>query len=232
MIELRDIHIEVGNRTLIDLDGSIRLSDGTLTAFIGRNGAGKSTLMRAVAGLGHCRGRILVDGDRPNARTLAFVGTERVRVPRMTCFDVVAMARAPYTGWDGRLRRPDKQIVDGALRLAGMSDYASRTMDTMSDGECQRVLVARAIAQDTSNILLDEPTSFLDCPSRAELCGILASMAHDAGKCVLFSTHEVATALRHADNVLLLDHRTASLTLMPVSDAAPHICDVFGMDEI
>ena len=228
MIKLTDIQINVGTRTLIQTQGGIILPDGSLTALIGRNGAGKSTLMKAIAGLGPFAGVIEVDGHRPDARSLAFVGTDRTRVPRMTCFDVVAMARAPYTRWDGHLREADRIIVARALTRVGMEDYAGRTMDTMSDGECQRVLVARALAQDTSNILLDEPTSFLDYPSRAELCALLAELAH-AGRCVLFSTHEVDTALRFADNVLLLDHRERSLRLLPAPDAPQEIGSVFGM---
>ena len=103
------------------------------------------------------------------ARTLAFVTTERTRIANLKCEDVVAIGRAPYTNWIGRMQKADTEIVMRSLASVGMEDYAERTMDRMSDGECQRIMIARALAQDTPIILLDEPTSFLDMPNRYEL---------------------------------------------------------------
>ncbi len=173
---------------------------------LGRNGTGKSTLLRALAGLdGRRGGRVLLDGrdlDRiapPQlAATVAFVTTERVRIANLRCRDVVALGRAPYTNWIGRMQAEDAAVV-------GMDGYAGRTMDTMSDGECQRVMIARALAQQTPIILLDEPTSFLDLPNRYELCTLLRRLARDEGKCILFSTHELDIALSLCDSVALID---------------------------
>ena len=157
-------------------------------------------------------GRILLDGRlaadmrAPEmARTLAFVTTERTRIANLKCEDVVAIGRAPYTNWIGRMQEADKEIVMRSLASVGMEAYAERTMDKMSDGECQRIMIARALAQDTSIILLDEPTSFLDMPNRYELCTLLAQLAHDEGKCILFSTHELDIALSLADAIALID---------------------------
>lgn len=212
MIRLENISLGYGTRTLLD-GVSATFGAGTLTALIGRNGTGKSTLLRAVAGLGGCRsGRIVVGGHdiahispRRLAETTAFVNTERIRVPNLRCRDVVALGRAPYTGWAGSLHREDWEIVDRSLALVGMSGYADRPLEKMSDGESQRVMIARALAQNTPAILLDEPTSFLDLPNRYEICALLQRLAHDEGKCILFSTHELETALALCDAVALLD---------------------------
>ena len=139
------------------------------------------------------------------AKTLAFVTTERTRIANLKCEDVVAVGRAPYTNWIGRMQDADREIVAWSLASVGMSDYARRTMDKMSDGECQRIMIARALAQQTPVILLDEPTSFLDLPNRYELCSLLARLAHDEGKCILFSTHELDIALSLADSIALID---------------------------
>ena len=140
------------------------------------------------------------------ARTVSFVTTEKVRIPNLKCRDVVALGRAPYTNWVGRLQPQDREIVAKSLALLDMSAYAERTMDQMSDGECQRIMIARALAQDTPIILLDEPTSFLDLPNRYELGILLQKLAHKQNKCILFSTHELDIALTLCDSIALIDH--------------------------
>lgn len=212
MIELRDFSIGYGQRRLLE-DVSVTIPSRNLTALIGRNGTGKSTLLRAVAGLNrNYSGHIDTDGKdirsvAPDemARMMALVTTERVRVSGLKCEDVVAIGRAPYTNWMGRLQEQDREIVAESLKAVGMEAYARRTMDRMSDGECQRVMIARALAQDTPVMLLDEPTSFLDLPNRYELCTLLAKLAHEQGKCILFSTHELDIALALSDSIALID---------------------------
>lgn len=212
MIELRDFSIGYGQRRLLE-DVSVTIPSRNLTALIGRNGTGKSTLLRAVAGLNrNYSGHIDIDGKdirsvAPDemARMMALVTTERVRVSGLKCEDVVAIGRAPYTNWMGRLQEQDREIVAESLKAVGMEAYARRTMDRMSDGECQRVMIARALAQDTPVMLLDEPTSFLDLPNRYELCTLLAKLAHEQGKCILFSTHELDIALALSDSIALID---------------------------
>lgn len=213
MIQLRHFTIGYGDRLLLE-DVDAIFPQGQLTALIGRNGTGKSTLLCALAGLSRrYDGEVLLDGKdartlRPAelARTVAFVTTERTRIANLRCEDVVAMGRAPYTNWIGRLQEVDKEIVMKSLASVGMSSYASRTMDKMSDGECQRIMIARALAQDTPVMLLDEPTSFLDMPNRYELVALLGDLAHDEGKCILFSTHELDVALRMCDSIALIDN--------------------------
>ncbi len=212
MITLHDFSIGYGARILLR-DVEAEIEKGKLTALIGRNGTGKSTLLRAIAGLNRrYAGRIMLDGRNAAemraaemARRLAFVTTGRPRIADLRCEQVVALGRAPYTDWLGRMRDADREIVRRSLASVGMEEYAGRTMDRMSDGECQRVMIARALAQSTPTILLDEPTSFLDMPGRRELCTLLARLAHDERKCILFSTHELDIALSTADAIALID---------------------------
>ena len=232
MIQLQNLSIGYSGRTLLQ-DVTCTIPAGRLTALIGRNGTGKSTLLRAIAGLNrHYSGTIMLDGKPISrmqplemARTLAFVTTERTRIAALTCKDVVAVGRAPYTNWIGRMQPQDHDIVMQSLRAVGMEAYADRTMDTMSDGECQRIMIARALAQDTPIILLDEPTSFLDLPGRYELCALLADLAHSRGKCILFSTHELDIARRLAD--LLAVIAPPELTITPPGEADTRISNLF-----
>lgn len=212
MIELRNITLAFDSRTLID-NGSALFERGSLVALLGRNGTGKSTLLRAIASLGRTTtGSITIDGmevgDIPAAtlaRKVAFVNTERVDVEALSVHDLVAIGRAPYTDWMGRIGAEDEAVIERAMTVAGILSMRDRRVDTLSDGECQRVMIARALAQDTPAILLDEPTSFLDLPNRYELCTLLRRLAHEEHKCVIFSTHELDIALSLADSIALVD---------------------------
>lgn len=212
LIELCGLSLAFGQRQLL-ADANARFGAGQLVALLGRNGSGKSTLLRAMAGLNrHYTGSILAGGNdlrrlhaAEQARMMSFVGTGRARVERFTCYDLVALGRAPYTNWIGSLGDSDRRAVDSALEAVGMRDYARRQLDSLSDGECQRVMIARALAQDTPMILLDEPTSFLDIPNRYGLVRLLASLAHERGKCVIYSTHELDIALELSDCIMLID---------------------------
>lgn len=223
MIELRNITLAFGERTLIE-GVTTRFECGSMVALLGRNGTGKSTLLRAIAKLGEVTdGEILVDGKsiedidiRSFARLVAFVNTERVDVEALSAYDLVAIGRSPYTDWMGRLKAEDRAIIERSMHVAGIEHLADRMVETLSDGECQRVMIARALAQDTPVILLDEPTAFLDLPNRYELCTLLSRLAHDEGKLVIFSTHELDIALSLADSIALVD--TPSLVHMPTHE--------------
>ena len=214
-ILLDHITLSYGRRTLLS-EVCATFSPGTLTALIGRNGTGKSTLLRAIAGLGDvtagsvelCGHPLTELSARQRAATVSFVTTDKVRIANLTCEDVVSLGRAPYTNWIGRMQDEDRAIVEHALQRVGMSGFARKTMDRMSDGECQRVMIARALAQDTPVILLDEPTAFLDLPNRYELATLLRRLARDEGKCILFSTHDLDIALSLCDTVALIDTPT------------------------
>ncbi|MBQ8745781.1 MAG: ABC transporter ATP-binding protein [Rikenellaceae bacterium] len=223
MIRLENISLGYGIRTLLE-GVTTHFEAGTLTALIGRNGAGKSTLLRALAGLEPLQaGAITIGGQSiaeldgaEAARRVAFVATDKVRIANLPCEDLVALGRAPYTNWIGRLQAVDREIVADALAKVGMSEFAHKTMDRMSDGECQRVMIARALAQQTPVILLDEPTAFLDMPNRYELCRLLQRLAHDEQKVILFSTHELDIATKMCDAIALID--TPQLLHQPASE--------------
>lgn len=223
MIKLNDITLAFGERRLIE-HASAHFECGKMTALLGRNGTGKSTLLRAIAALGRLQSGTIEIGGRDLrelssaelARMIAFVNTERISVEAMTAYDLVAVGRSPYTGWSGKLRSGDHEVIERSIRIAGVEHLADRYVDTLSDGECQRVMIARALAQDTPAILLDEPTSYLDMPNRYELCTLLGRLAHDEGKCVLYSTHELDIALTLSDSIALVD--TPQLLYMPTRE--------------
>lgn len=223
-IRLDRLSLRYGQRTLLE-EVSATFPQAALTALIGRNGTGKSTLLRAIAGLGPAEGSVELCGrplasltTRERATTLAVVTTERIRIANLTCEEVVAFGRAPYTDWMGRVLEEDRVVVERSLRLVGMESFARKTMDRMSDGECQRVMIARALAQDTPVILLDEPTAFLDLPNRYALALLLRKLAHEERKCILFSTHDLDIALTLCDDVALLD--TPHLHHLPAAEMA------------
>lgn len=224
-IVLKNITLAYGSRVLLQRV-SASIPAGSLTALIGRNGTGKSTLLRAIAGLNHAaEGVVELCGHTltslpplRRAMTVSVVTTDKVRIANLSCEEVVSLGRAPYTNWVGHLQEVDRGIVERSLSLVGMSDFAHKPMDTLSDGECQRILIARALAQDTPVILLDEPTAYLDLPNRYELATLLRRLAHDEGKCILFSTHDLDVALGLCDSVALID--TPALHHLPSSEMA------------
>lgn len=235
MITLKDISVAFGSKVLLDRV-SCSLPDGELIALVGRNGSGKSTLLRTIAGLNpHYSGEVLVNGHEikdlsasKRAMELAFVATRRERVGQLTCRSVVAMGRAPYTNWIGVMTARDKDAIESALEAVGMIGYAERMIDTLSDGEYQRVMIARALAQDTSVILLDEPTSFLDVPGRRNICDLLAEIALERKKTVVYSTHELELACEKANSILLLTPPEIELLAADSAATAQRLEEVFS----
>ena len=187
--------------------------DGMLTCLIGANGAGKSTLLRTIAGFQlPLEGTVSLGGDdvralspRQRAERMAVVLTDRPDVMCTTVWEMVATGRAPFTGFWGRLSGKDRDIVTRSLRLVGIEWMADRTVASLSDGERQKVMIAKALAQQTPVILLDEPTAFLDYPSRVEVMQLLLNIAHEEHKTVLLSTHDLDLALQTADRIWLFE---------------------------
>lgn len=187
--------------------------DGMLTCLIGANGAGKSTLLRTIAGFQlPLEGTVLLGGDdvralspRQRAERMAVVLTDRPDVMCTTVWEMVATGRTPFTGFWGRLSGKDRNIVTRSLRLVGIEWMADRTVASLSDGERQKVMIAKALAQQTPIILLDEPTAFLDYPSRVEAMQLLLNIAHEEHKTVLLSTHDLDLALQTADRIWLFE---------------------------
>ena len=191
---------------------NLTLEEGTLTALIGRNGAGKSTLLRAVSGserpLG---GSIIVNGKDLSrlpysevARMIALVSTERLMVGALTVREMVELGRQPHTGFMGRLDAKDREVVNRALASTRIMYMSEKMMSQLSDGERQKVMIARALAQETPVIILDEPTAFLDVANRIRTMQLLSQLAHEQGKAVLLSSHDISQTLRLADSLWLV----------------------------
>lgn len=199
----------------IQKDINATLAAGELTSLLGPNGAGKTTLLRTLAGfIPPLEGSILIDGlaiasysQGALAKKISVVLTERPSVSSMTVEQLVALGRSPYTGFWGRLADKDRHITDEAMTITGITALRQRLVDTLSDGERARVMVAKALAQETPVIFLDEPTAFLDFPSKAEMMRLLKKLAHEQNKTIFLSTHDLNMALALSDKLWLVDGR-------------------------
>lgn len=181
---------------------------------MGRNGTGKSTLLRTVAGL---QPQLAGEVVRPDS-----VGIVLTQVPELqntTVREMVAYGRLAHTGFFGRLRDEDYTLADQAIREVGIEALTSRLLTTLSDGEKQKTMIARAIAQQSPLLLLDEPAAFLDYPSRRELMRLLTTLTRHHRKTVLLSTHDVELATQYADVLWIIDHR--HLTIKNPQDFRP-----------
>lgn len=178
------------------------LQEGRLTCLLGPNGSGKSTLLRTISGA-----QMPLSGSvtRTDSRTLSIVLTSRIEVAQLRAWDVVAMGRHPYTGYFGKLTAQDDEIILEAMRTTQTLPFRNRNMTSLSDGEAQKVMIAKALAQQTPVILLDEPSAFLDFPSKVSLMLMMRDLAHNHGKTILLSTHDVSLALKTADTLWLMN---------------------------
>ncbi len=210
LVQLRQLHPLEARCVASDLNATAQ--PGTLTCLIGHNGTGKSTLLRTIARLQpSIDGRVLIGDNnistlKPThlSRMLSIVLTSRPDVRNMTVEELVALGRAPYTGFWGRLSADDRRIVRHSIESVGITAMAERRVCTLSDGEMQKVMIAKSLAQQTPVILLDEPTAFLDFPGKIDLMLLLQRLAHEERKTILLSTHDLETALQTADRLWLL----------------------------
>lgn len=191
---------------------SVYALKGELVALIGGNGVGKSTLLRTIAGFQpSAGGEVLIRGKQVNAYRekelalmMSFVSTEIIRVPNLSVFDLVSLGRYPYTNWFGKLVDEDRYIVEEAIKSVGLQGYENRMVNYISDGERQKAMIARTLAQDTDVIVLDEPTAFLDLSNKYEIVHILHELASEKEKTILFSTHDLTTAIAESDRIWLM----------------------------
>lgn len=197
----------------VSKDLSLGIRNGELVALLGPNGCGKSTLMRTMGGLQKpLSGAVHIGGldvrrisPAQRARYLSLVLTEKVDSTNLTIDDIVSIGRYPYVGYMGRLTPEDWDIVNRSLEICSLGGWGKRVFSELSDGEKQRVMIARALAQDTPFMLLDEPTAHLDLPNRIEMMRMLNQLAKKTGKAILVSTHELDLAMQWADTVWLMD---------------------------
>jgi iron complex transport system ATP-binding protein len=189
---------------------------GELIAVIGRNGIGKSTLLRTLAGLQQSLGgdisysgkNIKEYSRRDLAQTIGYISTEIVKVSNMRVYDLVALGRFPYTNWFGKIDEGNHYVITDAIEKTGMSLLSGRFISELSDGERQKAMIARILAQDTGIMVMDEPTAFLDIGSKIEILHLMHILSQESGKTIIFSTHDLNVAMSQADKIwLILDNR-------------------------
>jgi len=239
-LTITNVSIGYGQKVVVE-DISATLHPGELTCLLGRNGTGKSTLLRTLAGFQpYLSGEITI-GDRligdferkELAKTVGIVLTTQTDLQDISVEELVALGRSPYTGFFGNLSADDREIVKKAISLVGISELKDRRLNSLSDGERQKAMIAKTLAQETPVILLDEPTAFLDFQSRVELFRLLNTLAHDEKKIILMTTHDVHCALRFCEKVWLLREDSAkkarlSMHSTPLSEET--ITEFFGKE--
>jgi iron complex transport system ATP-binding protein len=216
MIQTIDLTIgyKRGKKTFeVQKNLNLQAVKGEMISLIGPNGCGKSTLLRTLCGLQNTLGgRILVQGvvldkislsDR--SKLFGLVLTDPVRLGYITVKQMVSMGRHPYTTFSGKLNREDEQHIEESMVAVHLEQFSDRLVGELSDGEHQRVMIAKALAQDTPFILLDEPTSHLDLPNRVEMMLLLRKLAHEMQKIILISTHEIDLAIKLSDKIWLMN---------------------------
>lgn len=217
MLELRNLTVGYDGHAILSPIG-LSLAGG-IAVLIGANGCGKSTLLRTIAGTQPpVGGHVIVDGCdmhatplRRTARMVSMVFTDRTTAGDLTVGEVAALGRTPYTNVFGRLGSDDRAIVADAIRAVGIDHMSGRKLATLSDGERQKAMIARALAQSTPMIIMDEPTSFLDAASRIDTMHLLRRLRDEHGKTILLSTHDIAPALAVADTLWVVDRTTRTL---------------------
>lgn len=214
VLALQDLSIGYSRPTKIVAQNlTLQLKAGEMVCLLGPNGAGKSTLLRTIAAMqAPLAGEVLLDGQnmhrlspRQRAQQLSIVLTERVDGGLLTGYELVALGRHPYTNMTGRLSAHDKAVIEWAVDAVDASTLATRPVNTLSDGERQKIMIARALAQEPAVMLLDEPTAFLDLPRRVELMRLLRHLAEHTGRAILLSTHDLELALRSTHRLWLMD---------------------------
>lgn len=201
-----------GKRVVVQDNLQLTANKGELIALIGRNGCGKSTLLRSMSWLQPIlEGNIEIEGEdlskitpKKRAQLISIVLTDQRAEASFNVRELISIGRDPYTGWLGSLTENDNKIIDQAIEMTNLQGYEDRNIQELSDGERQRVFIARALSQDTPIILLDEPTSHLDLPNRINILLLLQRLARDTNKTIFISTHELETAMQVADKIWLM----------------------------
>lgn len=212
-IQLKDLSIGYmlhnGKTKTIASHINASVESGMLTCLIGRNGTGKSTLLRTMTGfIPPLEGQVILEGRdlsilsaTERVRIISIVLTERPETDNITVNELVGMGRLPYTNFWGTLQEEDRQIVDDAMQMIGIYELRNRKIGTLSDGEKQKAMIGKAIAQQTPVIILDEPTAFLDYPSKQETMLLLHQLAQELNKTIFLSTHDLNIAYQVADKI-------------------------------
>ena len=237
MLELHDLYIgysDDDHRRIVAETLNASLPCGVLTCLIGANGVGKSTLMRTMAGFQPAlRGEVRIEGKpiaayspKELSEHIGVVLTEKNMPADLSIEEVVGLGRSPYTNFWGTLKEADRRVVDEAISLVGLEALRHRKIHQVSDGERQKAMIAKALAQQTPIVFLDEPTAFLDYPSKIAMMQLLRRLAHEQNKLILLSTHDLEIAFQTADNIWLLQQtglQAGSLDELSQSGAIAHL---------
>lgn len=218
-IELKKLsigYLTKNNRKVVASDINADIFSGELTCLLGANGIGKSTLLRTLSAFQpKLDGQINIQGKEIETYTekqlstlIGVVLTEKCDIKNMSARELIGLGRSPYTGFWGTLNDEDKAIVDNAIAMVKIEDLAARMVHTLSDGERQKVMIAKALAQETPIIFLDEPTAFLDFPSKVEIMQLLHRLSRQTNKTIFLSTHDLELALQIADKIWLIDKQS------------------------
>ena len=221
-IILRSTNLSIGyvqksETKIIGENINFEISRGELTAVIGINGAGKSTLLRTISAIQpHLKGQVSINDTKLTsfsnadlAREISLVLTEQPVSKNLEVFELIALGRQPYTNWIGRLDKKDIKQVFKAMALVDIEDLKNRKCYELSDGQFQKVLIARALAQDTSMIILDEPTTHLDLFHKAFVLKLLQKLSKKTNKAIVFASHEINLALQLCDKILVLKNNSS-----------------------
>lgn len=210
-------------QTVVAESINLTLEEGELVCLLGPNGAGKSTLMRTISGMQPpLAGHVRIDGEnihsmpaQERAKRLSVVLTERVEAGLLSVYAMVGLGRYPHTNWAGTLSQEDHEVIQWAIHAVGAEDLALRNVTDLSDGERQKVMMARALAQEPRMLVLDEITAFLDLPRRVEMMRLMRTLARETNRAILLSTHDLDLALRSGDRIWLLPKGGAMQTGAP-----------------
>ena len=211
VLKTKDLHIGYKDKAILP-PINVSLEEGSLIALIGPNGAGKSTLfktltahIKAIGGSVELMGKELSEySAKEKAMLLGLVLTERPDDMFLKVYDVVASGRCPYTNFFGKIEKEDENIIQESLDIVGINQLKNRYFNTLSDGEKQKVMIAKTLAQNTPIIFMDEPTAFIDYPSKIELFSLMKMLTKERNKTIIFSSHDLELLLRYTDDIWLI----------------------------
>ena len=211
VLKTKDLHIGYKDKAILP-PINVSLEEGSLIALIGPNGAGKSTLfktltahIKAIGGSVELMGKELSEySAKEKAMLIGLVLTERPDDMFLKVYDVVASGRCPYTNFFGKIEKEDETIIQESLDIVDINQLKDRYFNTLSDGEKQKVMIAKTLAQNTPIIFMDEPTAFIDYPSKIELFSLMKMLTKERNKTIIFSSHDLELLLRYTDDIWLI----------------------------
>jgi iron complex transport system ATP-binding protein len=211
VLKTKDLHIGYKDKAILP-PINVSLEEGSLIALIGPNGAGKSTLfktltahIKAIGGSVELMGKELSEySAKEKAMLIGLVLTERPDDMFLKVYDVVASGRCPYTNFFGKIEKEDENVIQESLDIVGINQLKNRYFNTLSDGEKQKVMIAKTLAQNTPIIFMDEPTAFIDYPSKIELFSLMKMLTKERNKTIIFSSHDLELLLRYTDDIWLI----------------------------